>query len=31
MNSFKLMSLKELPELPAFRSDDNEDDGDFLK
>ena len=30
-NSFKLMSLKELPELPAFRSDDNEDDGDFLK
>ncbi|MDD5850584.1 MAG: SMC-Scp complex subunit ScpB [Galactobacillus timonensis] len=31
MNSFKLMSLKELPELPAFRSDDSEDDGDFLK
>lgn len=31
MNSFKLMSLKELPELPAFHSDDSGEDGDFLK
>lgn len=31
MNSFKLMSLKELPELPTFNSSEDNGDGDFLK
>ena len=31
MNSFKLMSLKELPELPTFNNSEDNGDGDFLK